>query len=671
MTVIGIIIISIIGIGNLFYHNWWFQGQSMTSLLQDCENQLKDCKGELEIAQNEFGTVTDWGKMSSGSSLEQCRNVLADCKRGLEAIQQRLSPVKYVKRFGGPGREVAYSIQQTTDGGYIAAGATDYGLLEVGPVVSSFDFDDVYLLKIDADGNKGREKTYKYDGYSQNGFEGAFSVQQTSDGGYIIAGWTKACIECSLDALLIKTDVQGNKAWEKIFGGKGNDVAFSVQQISNGGYILTGWTDSFGAGKNDVYLIQVDVNGNKVWEKTFGGEENDAASSVRQTSDGGYILAGTTSSFESDTSYGEEGRQDIYVIKTNANGEKIWERNFGAGRQDLDVGSSAIQVSDGGYVVVGGTFSRERSESRELVCQYCAYLLKIDASGNKVWDKILGKNFHSSNAFSIQQTSDGKYIIAGGAGPPFNEEGGNGDDFYLLRTDAEGNTLWEKLFGGQPGEGAFSVRQTSNGGYIMVGIILYYRNLPEGEMLYTKETIEGIVPDTNGTFVHYILPESDVYIIKTNELGNTDEIGTIGGSVSGGPFIEIEKGKGEAPGLIVGTNNLGDEVSFGIVHSITDYVEPNEYLQPKLGNKYVIIDVSAINYGPPVSVDISDFTLEDDKGRSYVAVDTSKKPALFTGTLNPFRIMRGYIAYEVPKDVSGLKMIYSSGEKSVTINLGK
>ncbi len=304
------------------------------------------------------------------------------------------------------------------------------------------------------------------------------SVQQTSDGGYIITGCSGANSPLQAgDVCLIKTDPNGNCDWQKTFGGSADDYGYSVQQTSDGGYIITGWTSSFGSGDYDVYLIKTEPNGNEKWQKTFGGSQKDRGYSVKQTNDGGYIIVGRTESYGA-------GILDVYLIKTDPNGDSQWQKTFGG--SSWDEGSSVQQTTDGGYIIAGLTMSFGAGNVD-------FYLIKTDPNGDKKWQKTFGGNNRDWGE-SVQQTTDGGYIISG-----FTQSyGAGGCDVYLIKTDPNGNLQWQKTFGGSDDEQGYSIRQTSDGGFIIAGF--------------------------KGIF------DGDVYLVKTDPNGNMQWQKTLGGS---------------------------------------------------------------------------------------------------------------------------------------------
>jgi uncharacterized delta-60 repeat protein len=346
--------------------------------------------------------------------------------------QSAHAQVRFAKTYGGGDWDYAYSVQQTSDGGYIVVGST-----------ASFGagYENIFLIKTDANGNISWAKTYGGTEYDR-----ASSVQQTSDGGYIVAGYTFS-FGAGSDVFLIKTDANGNISWAKTYGGTDWDWASSVQQTSDGGYIMAGYTGSFGAG-GDILLIKTDANGNIIWAKTYGGTSYDEAYSVQQTSDGGYVLAGETWSFSA-------GAKDIFLIKTDANGDIIWAKTYGG--TSYDEAYSVQQTSDGGYILAGETRSFGAGD-------YDIFLIKTDANGNIIWAKTYGGTSYDY-AYSVQQTSDGGYIMAGET----NSFGAGFYDAFLVKTDANGNIIWAKTYGGTYGDSAYSVQQTSDGGYIVAG----------------------------------------------------------------------------------------------------------------------------------------------------------------------------------------------------------
>jgi len=360
----------------------------------------------------------------------------------------------WIRTFGGTNEDGGSSIKQTSDGGFIMAGYTSYNNTAVT---------EAWLIKTDSEGNKLWQKTFAnidydwiplplldlLDFFWQEAFgrelsESADSVQQTNDGGYIISGSTRLKGAGGNDAWLIKTDSQGNEQWQKTFGGGRDDWASSVQQTSDGGYILAGGKASSSMGYADAWLIKTDSQGNEIWQKTFGGKGEDWASSVQQTSDGGYIIAGLIYSYDANDF-------SALLIKTDSQGNKLWQKTFSGRSQLYCIAGPVQQTSDGGYIT--GMVASRNSEAR---------LIKTDSVGRKIWEKsLVGTNFR--DICSLQQTSDDGYIITG-----ISLLGPRNFNAWLIKTDSEGNELWRKIFGGLKNDWAFSVQQISNG-YIMAG----------------------------------------------------------------------------------------------------------------------------------------------------------------------------------------------------------
>jgi hypothetical protein len=267
----------------------------------------------------------------------------------------------WAKTFGSGN---GYSVQQTDDGGYVITGFID-----------SFGAgrDDVWLIKTNANGDTMWTKTF-----AGINFGGGRSVQQTSDGGYIITGTVNFFSTDSADVWLIKTDANGDTTWTKTFGGSNNDEGYSVQQTADSGYVITGYTHSYGAGESDVWLIKTEIDGDTIWTKTFGGSDSDLGRYAQQTADGGYVILGWTRSFGF-------GAWDVWLIKTDANGDTMWTKTFGGSFED--VGHSLQQTFDGGYIIAGATRSFGTGG-------YDVWLIRVDAD-------IVSRT--SINGYQLQQ----------------------------------------------------------------------------------------------------------------------------------------------------------------------------------------------------------------------------------------------------------------------------
>ena len=366
------------------------------------------------------------------------------------------------KTFGGIGNDEGYSVQQNTDGGYIVCGRT-----------KSFGngWSDIYLIKTDGNGDSLWTKVLG-GVVSERGY----SVQQTNDGGYIVCGYSNSFGNGLLhDFYLIKVDGNGNQLWDQVFTQSHESSGKSVEQTIDGGYILCGSKRSTTNGIKDVYLIKTDENGVEQWSESYGsGSLSEIGYSVQQTIDEGYIITGVK------TNDGQ-GLSDIYLVKTDENGNSLWTKTFGGGLSDESY--SVQQTNDGGYIICGETESFGNGD-------WDVYLIKTDDNGDSLWTKTFGGS-NDDVGQSIQQTNDGGYIITGST----QSFGNGGYDVWLIKTDGNGDSLWTKTFGGSSSDYGYSVQQTTDGGYIITGSTLSFGN-GGGDVYIIKTDGNGNVTST-------------------------------------------------------------------------------------------------------------------------------------------------------------------------------
>lgn len=356
-------------------------------------------------------------------------------------ISVRPLDAQWVKIYGDSDRDVAYFIQQTSDGGYVVAGGED---------------SDGYLrvLKLDSNGSIEWKAAYRGSYYKI-----PLSFQQTSDGGYIFA-----CHAGRYDVddnytykdeiWVIKLNSSGGYDSTSSFGRfiNNGEYARAFQPTDDGGYVLAGETRIYGAGGNDIWVSKLNSAGDVEWQMAYGGIENDRVSSLQQTNDGGYILSCDTQSFGSS--------EDIWILKLDSMGNIEWQRNYGGIYEER--ASSVHQTNDGGYIFAGNTQSFGAGGGD-------IWIIKLSALGNIEWQQACGGT-GEDRACSIQQTADGGYVV-GGTTSSFGE---GGDDFWILKLSQAGDIELQKTFGTNSGEIARTLRQTSDGGYIAAGSISSY-----------------------------------------------------------------------------------------------------------------------------------------------------------------------------------------------------
>ena len=407
--------------GNITYYQWDLGDGSYVNTTQRTVTHSYDEGGNYNVGLTVTGSNVDMSSIT--------REI---------TVQRSAPPIMIWSRtFGVQGDDRANSLAHTSDGGYILAGSSRYYIDERRHFGAR-------LVKTDANGNMQWQRTI-----GGKRFDEAHYAMHTSDGGYIIAGSTGSYGAGSDDFWLVKTDAEGIEQWNRTFGGEYADIASSVRQTSDGGYIMAGRTESYGAGFDDFWLVKTDPEGTEQWNRTFGGDSIDSLYSFQQTIDGGYILCGDTRSFGT-------GSSDFWLVKTDNNGIELWNRTFGGANYDRAY--SVQHTSDGGYILTGMTRSFSANHFDFL-------LVKTDSNGTEQWNRtIVGPN-EDNSPHSILQSPGGGYIIAGKTGSGGTES----YDMWLVMTDQDGYVQWETTFGGTGHDVARSVLLALDGGLVVAG----------------------------------------------------------------------------------------------------------------------------------------------------------------------------------------------------------
>jgi len=346
--------------------------------------------------------------------------------------------ITFQKTYGGVGHDESFSVQQTSDSGFIMVGVS-YSIESNG---------DVYLIKTNANGDILWTKTY---GGAIH--DGGHCVRQTNDGGFIIVGQTGSFGVGNVDIFLLKTDSIGNLLWVRTFDGMVYGLTLNwVQQTNDQGYIIVSSNYVYSSGNADIYLIKTNSLGDTLWTKSYGGSGQEYGNAGQQTIDGGYIVTGYTTTFGS-------GGKDIYLVKTDSTGSVLWSKTFG-GTGD-DYAKSIIQTVDGGYILLGSTNSFGAGN-------YDYYLIKTNSTGDLQWSYTYG-GISFDYGFSVSSVGNNGFIMAGYSNVPVI----NDEKILLIRTNFWGDTLWTKTFGYGNFSNAFAVQQTFDGGYVISGRVSF------------------------------------------------------------------------------------------------------------------------------------------------------------------------------------------------------
>jgi hypothetical protein len=353
-------------------------------------------------------------------------------------VKLKSQPNEINQTYGGIDIDLGWDVVPTDDGGFIIAAAS----VSYGP-----GFYDAWQIKTDSMGSVEWDKTF---GGTEK--DGARSIALTNDGGYMLGGYADSYGNPGHDFWLLKTNSTGAEEWNHTYGGTGTDASwkpFSTHQTSDDGYVICGYETSFGSdGSYDAWVVKTDSMGIEQWNRTFGGLGSENGNGIQETKDGGFILVGET------TTYGGGGT-DLWLIKMNSTGDEEWNKTFG-GLPD-DWGGSVYQTEDGGFIVTGDTKTYTSGG-------FDFWLIKTDSDGNEEWNNTFGRSNADDTGHSVKPTSDGGYIILG-VSTVFSSD----TDIWLIKTDDMGNEEWNRYFGGPGEDWAFSISETPDGAYVMVG----------------------------------------------------------------------------------------------------------------------------------------------------------------------------------------------------------
>ncbi|MFI5218308.1 MAG: T9SS type A sorting domain-containing protein [Bacteroidia bacterium] len=394
--------------------------------------------------------------------------------------------IEWQNTIGGNVQDELYSIQQTSDSAYILAGYSNSNISsdKMEDCIGGVDY---WIVKTDFSGNIQWQNTiggnnidflYSIQQTSDSGYIlGGYSFSNIS-GDKTENNWNN-----SYDYWIVKTDASGNIQWQNTIGGNNDDQLYSLQQTLDGGYMLGGWSESYISGDktenyiggSDYWVVKTDVSGNIQWQNTIGGSDDDYLRSIQQTSDGGYILGGYSfSNISGDKTENSNGSFDYWIVKIDSIGNIQWQNTIGG--NDNDWFYSIQQTSDGGYIFGGysnSNISGDKAENSNGFVDY--WVVKINSSGNIQWQNTIGGNGNDW-LYSIKEAADGGYILGGSSNSGISgdktENSNGGADYWIVKIDSSGNIQWQNTIGGNENDMLYFIQQTNDGQNILGGYSL-------------------------------------------------------------------------------------------------------------------------------------------------------------------------------------------------------
>ncbi len=436
----------------------------------------------------------------------------------VSALFAQAPAIEWQNTIGGSDYELLQSARQTADGGYILGGYS-FSNISGDKTENNLGNADYWVIKLDPTGLIQWQNTIGGDNA-----DGLSSVQQTADGGYILAGDSDSNISGDktenglgdYDFWIIKLDATGNIEWQNTIGGSEGDYVLSIQQTNDGGYVLGGSSDSGisgdkteeNLGGRDYWIVKLDGTGNIQWQNTIGGNAEDQLYAIQQTADGGYIAGGySNSNISGDKTENSLGNNDYWVVKLDGTGNIEWQNTIGgSGAERLE---SIRATSDSGYVLGGysaSNISGDKTENSQGLRDY--WVVKLDATGFIQWQNTIGGN-NNDELHSLQPTTDDGYILAGNSASSISGDKtetnlNNGTDYWVVKLDAAGAIQWQKNIGGNERDILNSAQQTTDGSYIFGG--------------YSLSNISGDKTEDNLGVQDYWVVKLSADIVPVNEV---------------------------------------------------------------------------------------------------------------------------------------------------------